>query len=82
MGAAPSRTGHVVAFDAHRGLGVVEDGDGTRLDFHCTRIADGTRTIAVGTTVRFEVVPGARGRWEADGLAPTSGASGSAASGS
>ncbi|MCJ7673375.1 MAG: cold shock domain-containing protein [Acidimicrobiia bacterium] len=60
--------GRVVAFDAHRGLGVVEDRDGTRYDFHCTRIADGGRSVAVGAEVRYQVVPGALGRWEADAL--------------
>ena len=30
----------------------------TSYPFHCTRIADGTRTIAVGTPVEFEVVAG------------------------
>ena len=60
--------GRVVAFDAHRGLGVVEDRDGTRYDFHCTRIADGGRSVAVGAEVRYRVVPGALGRWEADAL--------------
>ena len=39
--------------------------DGTDYPFHSTRIADGTRTIAVGTSVEFEVVPGQLGRWEA-----------------
>ena len=29
--------------------------------FHCTRIADGTRTINVGTWVTFDVVPGPTG---------------------
>ena len=38
--------------------------------FHCTAIADGTRTIAVGTAVTFDVVPGRLGRWEASGLRP------------
>ena len=42
--------------------------DGTAYPFHCTAIADGTRTIAVGTAVRFEVVAGRLGRWEAADL--------------
>jgi hypothetical protein len=40
--------------------------------FHCTQIADGTRTIDVGTAVTFEVRAGAMGRWEATTLAPRS----------
>lgn len=63
-----SGRGRVVAFDARRGLGTVQGDDGVRLDFHCTRIVDGTRTIPVGVPVRYDVVPGARGRWEADRL--------------
>ena len=61
--------GKVVSFDAPRGLGVVVDDDGTDFPFHCTAIADGTRTIEPGTRVRFEVAPGL-GRWEAAALEP------------
>jgi cold shock CspA family protein len=57
--------GTVTSFDDARGLGEVTTADGQRYPFHCTRIANGTRTIAVGTRVRFEIVPGALGRWEA-----------------
>jgi cold shock CspA family protein len=57
--------GTVTSFDDPRGLGEVTTTDGRVFPFHCTRIANGTRTIAVGTPVRFEVVPGALGRWEA-----------------
>ena len=57
--------GTVVAFDAHRGLGEVEDEDGRRYPFHCTRIADGSRDIPVGMKVEFAVAPGPLGRWEA-----------------
>lgn len=64
--------GTVVAFDVRRGLGTVQGADGSRLDFHCTRIVDGTRTIPVGEPVRYDVVPGARGRWEADRLTRSS----------
>ncbi|MCZ7526073.1 MAG: cold shock domain-containing protein [Acidimicrobiia bacterium] len=67
----PRRTGTVVAFDEHRGLGEVEAADGRRYPFHCTAITGGGRTIAVGTAVRFEVVAGLLGRWEADALTPT-----------
>jgi cold shock CspA family protein len=64
-------TGTVVAFDDHRGWGEVEDGEGRRHPFHCTRIADGSRTIAVGTPVLFTLAPGLPGRWEAVGVRPT-----------
>jgi cold shock CspA family protein len=60
--------GVVVRFDPHRGLGEIEDGEGRRYPFHCTRIADGSRTILVGTKVEFVVVPGLPGRWEASGI--------------
>ena len=60
--------GRVVAFDDAVGLGTVELDDGRRLEFHCTAISDGTRTIAVGTDVALDVVPGHLGRWEASRL--------------
>lgn len=56
--------GRVTSFDDARGLGEITTGDGTVVGFHCTQIADGTRTIAPGTDVDFEVVPGHLGRWE------------------
>ncbi len=62
--------GVVVAFDESRGLGEIEDGDGRRYPFHCTRIADGSRTIPVGAKVEFSVVPGLPGRWEAAAIRP------------
>jgi cold shock CspA family protein len=52
-------------FDEHRGLGEITGADGVVYPFHCTAIADGTRTITVDTTVEFEIVPGLLGRWEA-----------------
>src|SRR5262249_25300537 len=60
-------TGHgqVVAFDEDRGLGELTDDDGTTLGSHCTAIADGTRTIEVGTLVTFDAVAGALGTYEA-----------------
>jgi hypothetical protein len=39
--------------------------DGRVRPFHCTAIADGTRTIPVGVAVSYTVVPGRSGRWEA-----------------
>ena len=66
---ATGPTGEVVAFDDHKGYGTVRAADGQELFFHCTAIADGTRTIAVGTPVTFAVVPGRRGP-EATDLRP------------
>lgn len=57
--------GVVVAFDEHRGYGTIRADGGDELFFHCTRIADGTRTVEVGAEVGFEVVPGHHGRYEA-----------------
>jgi cold shock CspA family protein len=58
----------VVAFDAHRGLGTIEADDGQRFGFHCVRIVDGSRDLALGAPVRFAVVPGQLGAWEADAV--------------
>jgi len=62
--------GTVSAFDDLGGYGVVTDAEGGELGFHCTGVADGSRTIAVGTDVSFTVVPGRLGRWEATDLRP------------
>jgi cold shock CspA family protein len=63
--------GTVVEFDEHAGYGTVRGADGSEHFFHCTAIADGTRTIAVGAAVEYEVVAGRRGEWEAAGLRPS-----------
>lgn len=63
-------TGTVVAFDEPRGLGEIEGEDGVRYPFHCTRIADGSRTIEVRTAVEFEIVAGHLGTWEAAAITP------------
>jgi CspA family cold shock protein len=63
-------TGRVAQFDDAAGIGEVEADDGARYFFHCTQIADGTRTIAVDAPVEFEVVAGHLGRWEATGIQP------------
>jgi cold shock CspA family protein len=60
--------GVVTEFDDARGLGTVTADDGTGYPFHCTAIADGSRTIATGTPVDFDVVAGHLGRWEATNL--------------
>jgi cold shock CspA family protein len=58
-------TGRVTTFDERRGIGEITGDDGAVYPFHCTVIADGSRTIAVGTAVDFECVAGHLGRWEA-----------------
>jgi cold shock CspA family protein len=62
--------GEVLAFDEPAGYGTIESSTGERYFFHCTAIADGSRTIAVGVPVVFDVVPGRRGRWEAAAVGP------------
>ena len=58
-------TGTVAEFDEAKGYGTLRANDGRDLFFHCTQIADGTRTIPVGVNVEFEVIAGRNGRWEA-----------------
>ena len=58
------RDGTVTDFDESRGLGEVTAETGTVYPFHCGEIADGTRSIAVGTPVRFDVMA-KFGRYEA-----------------
>lgn len=60
-----TRSGTVASFDEDRGLGTIAGDDGAEYPFHCTGIADGTRTIEEGAVVRFDVVAGRLGRWEA-----------------
>ena len=57
--------GTVASFDDHRGYGTIRSAAGDELFFHCTRVADGSRTIDECAPVAFEVVAGHRGRWEA-----------------
>lgn len=57
--------GTVLFFDGRRGTGEVEGRDGRRFPFHCTAVADGSRAVAVGTSVVFAAVPGRLGRLEA-----------------
>ncbi len=64
MRSAPRR-GRVEDFDPVVGLGSVRADDGRTYPFHCTQIADGSRTIDSGTLVEFDVVAGHLGRWEA-----------------
>jgi cold shock CspA family protein len=62
--------GTVSAFDERAGLGEVTADDATVYPFHCTVIADGSRTIEVGANVDFEIVPGPLGQWEAAQISP------------
>ena len=65
---AGPRLGRVASFDAARGLGTVEDDEGTTYAFHATAIVDGSRRIDVGAPVTFTVAPGHGGRCEARSL--------------
>jgi cold shock CspA family protein len=65
-----SRRGTVIGYDERRGVGTVRADDGTTFPFHAIQIADGSRTIAIGSVVEFEVVPGQLGRWEAAAITP------------
>lgn len=60
--------GTVTAFDAHRGRGAVTAVTGGTWTFHSTAVADGSRTVEVGSRVAFVVVPGHLGEPEARGL--------------
>ena len=61
--------GTVTSFDEHRGYGTILAADGRELFFHCTRLLDGSRSVDVGSSVTFAVVPGHGGRWEAADIA-------------
>lgn len=63
------RRGRVTAFDDAAGHGTVADGVGAWF-FHCTAIADGTRTVEVGREVDFVLAPGHLGRLEARDIRP------------
>lgn len=52
------------SFDDATGLGVLESG-GDTWPFHCTALADGSRTVAVANAVDFVLRAGHHGRWEA-----------------
>ena len=67
---AVGRTGSVSAFDDTAGYGELTDDEGAVWWFHCTAIADGSRTIAVGAPVRFRVAPGHLGRYEGVDVRP------------
>jgi cold shock CspA family protein len=60
--------GSIERFDEAVGLGTVRGEDGMAYPFHCSQIADGSRTIDEGVTVWFEVVAGHQGQWEASAI--------------
>ena len=68
----PSLAGVVALFDGTVGLGVVasDRAEDPSFPFHCVAISDGSRDIAVGTRVHFDVVAGPLGRWEAASIRP------------
>jgi cold shock CspA family protein len=68
--------GTVARFDAGRGVGEIAGHDGATYPFHATVIADGTRNIADGVEVEFDVVAGHLGRWEATAVRPADDRSG------
>ena len=59
-----SATGSVTEFDAAVGLGVITSSSGSEYSVHCIEIADGSRTIEVGTEVSFDLLA-KLGRYEA-----------------
>ena len=63
------RRGVVTAFDEESGLGLVINHDGIEHHFHCIEIADGSRTIDIGTEVSFDLLA-KFGRWEAANIRP------------
>jgi cold shock protein len=65
-------SGRVASFDDQVGRGQIEAQGGLRFPFHCTAIADGTRTIAPDTPVNFRLVPGPLGALEATAIKTTS----------
>ncbi|MDZ7733477.1 MAG: cold shock domain-containing protein [Acidimicrobiia bacterium] len=62
--------GVVEAYDDDRGWGTVRTAGDDTYFFHCTAIADGSRTIRRGAAVGFTLVAGHRGRFEARDLRP------------
>jgi hypothetical protein len=62
--------GVVNEFDVDSGLGTVVTSDGVTVPFHCTAITNGSRDIAVHTTVAFILEPAHLGRVEARQIQP------------
>lgn len=62
--------GRVAEYDDHKGYGELEVEGGGRLFFHCTAIADGSRTIPVGIDVDYDAATDPRGKPEAANVRP------------
>ena len=58
------RRGTVTSCDESVGLGVIAGVDGVDHPFHCSEIADGSRSIAIGAAVSYDLLA-KFGRWEA-----------------
>jgi hypothetical protein len=63
-------SGRVAEYDDDVGRGEIEAG-GLRFPFHCTAIADGSRTIPTDTPVHFRLVAGPLGALEATAVSPS-----------
>ncbi len=63
------RRGTVASFDEQVGLGTIDGADGVEYGFHCIEIANGSRTIAAGAEVSFDLLA-KLGRWEAANIRP------------
>ncbi len=55
-------------FDQAVGTGEIESDDRRIYPFHCTEIADGSRSIDVATRVVFQISVGRQGRDEATAI--------------
>lgn len=64
-----TRQGIVTGFDRDVGLGEITDDAGVVVPFHCIAIGDGSRDIAVGAAVAFDLLP-KLGRYEAASIRP------------
>ncbi len=66
--------GMVTDYDEAAGLGTItlhgahSHPERQTIGFHCTQIADGSRSIAVGTRVRFQIIRVNLGRFEASAI--------------
>lgn len=61
--------GRVAGYDDAAGYGTIAGAAGEWF-LHCTAIADGSRSIAVGAKVDFSLAPGHLGRMEARDVRP------------
>lgn len=58
-------TGVVVELDEPAGLGRIAASGGLELAFHCTAVADGSRSVPLGARVAFRVAAAHGGGWQA-----------------